>query len=428
MLNALRALRDDRRHAPVRPWLFRIAHNESVSVLRRRVDAEPLDPERVETGDVHRTAEEREELQALLADVGALTDHQRAALLLRELAGLGYDEVATVLETTPLAARQAVFAARASLHEQRAGRELPCTAVQRRLSDGDRRAARTRAVRAHLRGCDDCRGFAGAMSRRRRAAALLPVPSLAGGGLLASILDAAGGPAAGGGSAVATGVVAKAAVALTAAVVATNAAPSGREALRRAPAANAPTTASAPARATAPRAHPTTAPAAAHATPGVRPVALHAAQPAATRTRPAVRTIATRNATGQTPRVASTPARRTVGDGGRERVAAAYPSRAEVGTAHVHGPCADRHDAPSTSLASEQQEISAPPTQGVRHLESGGLRSGAHAEPDRGRAGAVEQPVAVAAASVPEPPAPQPTPAPSSPAPPQPQPEPAPQA
>src|ERR1700712_5341648 len=41
MLNALRALREDRRRAPVRPWLFRIAHNESVSVLRRRPAAEP---------------------------------------------------------------------------------------------------------------------------------------------------------------------------------------------------------------------------------------------------------------------------------------------------------------------------------------------------------------------------------------------------
>jgi len=226
MLNALRALREDRRSAPVRPWLFRIAHNESVSVLRRRPASEPLDDRQVGSVDVQRTAEDREALAGLLEDLGALTDHQRSALLLRELGGLGYDDVADALETTPLAARQAVFAARASLHDQREGRELPCAMVQRRLSDADRRAARTRAVRAHLRRCDDCRGFASAIGRRRRAAVLVPIPpAFASSGLLATILDGAGGTAASaGGGAVAAGVVAKAAVALSAAVVATGAA------------------------------------------------------------------------------------------------------------------------------------------------------------------------------------------------------------
>src|ERR1700761_8834810 len=39
---ALVALREDRRTAPVRPWLYRIAHNESVSLLRRRRPAQEL--------------------------------------------------------------------------------------------------------------------------------------------------------------------------------------------------------------------------------------------------------------------------------------------------------------------------------------------------------------------------------------------------
>ncbi|HET6510470.1 MAG TPA: RNA polymerase sigma factor [Baekduia sp.] len=224
MLNALRALREDRRRAPVRPWLFRIAHNESISTLRRRPAAEPLEDHHVASVDVHRTAEDRETLAGLLEDLGSLTEHQRGALLLRELGGLAYEDVALALETTPLAARQAVFAARASLHDQREGRELPCAMVQRRLSDADRRAARTRAVRAHLRRCDDCRGFADSIGRRRRAALLLPIPpAFASSGLLASILDAGGGAGTVGGGAVATGLVAKAAVALSAAVVATGA-------------------------------------------------------------------------------------------------------------------------------------------------------------------------------------------------------------
>src|SRR4051812_34491068 len=92
MLNALRALREDRRRAPVRPWLFRIAHNESISVLRRRPPSEPLDDHAPARIDVHRTAEEREALGALLADLDTLTDRQRSALLLRELGGLAYEE------------------------------------------------------------------------------------------------------------------------------------------------------------------------------------------------------------------------------------------------------------------------------------------------------------------------------------------------
>src|SRR6202012_5202139 len=39
--NALLALRADRREAPLRPWLIRIAHNESISLIPwRRVDPE----------------------------------------------------------------------------------------------------------------------------------------------------------------------------------------------------------------------------------------------------------------------------------------------------------------------------------------------------------------------------------------------------
>src|SRR6478672_6635607 len=48
LARALAALQSGQRNAPLRPWLFRIAHNEAVSLIRRRVpvgepsdDAEP---------------------------------------------------------------------------------------------------------------------------------------------------------------------------------------------------------------------------------------------------------------------------------------------------------------------------------------------------------------------------------------------------
>src|SRR5689334_5746003 len=37
--SALAALQESKRNAPFRPWLFRIAHNEAVTVIRRRRDA-----------------------------------------------------------------------------------------------------------------------------------------------------------------------------------------------------------------------------------------------------------------------------------------------------------------------------------------------------------------------------------------------------
>src|SRR5579862_4630732 len=42
---AFSALRERRRRAPLRPWLFRIAHNEAITHIRRRATAEPQEPD-----------------------------------------------------------------------------------------------------------------------------------------------------------------------------------------------------------------------------------------------------------------------------------------------------------------------------------------------------------------------------------------------
>ena len=43
MARALAALRDEERDFELRPWLFRIAHNEAISRLRQRRDSVDLD-------------------------------------------------------------------------------------------------------------------------------------------------------------------------------------------------------------------------------------------------------------------------------------------------------------------------------------------------------------------------------------------------
>src|SRR5437868_3930157 len=89
MMRALTALQARERDLAVRPWLFRIVHNEAVSILRRRRPdvslVEGLEPA---GGGVERTLEERERFAQLLADLQSLADRQRAALVMRELSGL----------------------------------------------------------------------------------------------------------------------------------------------------------------------------------------------------------------------------------------------------------------------------------------------------------------------------------------------------
>ena len=112
--------------------------------------------------------ETRAQLTEVLDDIRELPERQRGALVMREMAGLEYSEIAAALATTPAGAKQAIYEARRALYELAKGREMECEAIQRTLSDGDGRAARGRAVRAHLRACAGCRDFGAAIRRASR--------------------------------------------------------------------------------------------------------------------------------------------------------------------------------------------------------------------------------------------------------------------
>jgi RNA polymerase sigma factor (sigma-70 family) len=192
--SAFVALRDHRRDAPLRPWLFRIAHNESVSVLRRRrPEAELTEGMVAAVLPVEDTAVQRERLARLVADVRALPERQRAALIMRELNGLSHEEIAVALRCSTGAAKQTIFEARRSLAELEEGRAMSCDEICRKISDGDRRALRGRRVRAHLRGCAACAAFAEAIpARTAELRAIAPtLPAGAAGLLLARTMRAA---------------------------------------------------------------------------------------------------------------------------------------------------------------------------------------------------------------------------------------------
>lgn len=229
MIKVLRALPGEERKIDLKPWLYRIAHNESIDLLRQRRESRELDPEQPAPGyGPAEDAATRERLRGLLVDLRELPDRQRDVLVMREMAGLDFEEIAIALSTSAAVARQTLYEARQSLRQMEEGREMSCDVVTRALSDGDGRVTRRRDVRAHLRTCAGCRAFRDEIENRERSfAALSPLPAVAAAGMLQGLLGGSqaatgGGLAAllGGGAAKTVGASAAAKGVATVAVVA----------------------------------------------------------------------------------------------------------------------------------------------------------------------------------------------------------------
>ena len=192
--------------APLRPWLFRIAHNESISILRRaqRRATDPLDDSLAATGDPASELAKRDAFATLVADLRQLPERQRGALVMRELSGLSHEEIGVALGTSTATAKQTIFEARRSLMELAAGRELDCETIRGLISDtdADGRTMRSRRVRGHLSACTACTAFADQLrSRRDTLRACAPVlPAAASAALLHSLLAGAGAGHAGAGA------------------------------------------------------------------------------------------------------------------------------------------------------------------------------------------------------------------------------------
>jgi RNA polymerase sigma factor (sigma-70 family) len=211
MTRAFVALRSSERDLAVRPWLFRIAHNEAISILRKRRPNDCLVEECLPSDvGVERTLEQRERLRVLLADLKALPVRQRAALLMRELSGLPIEEIAAALSVSPGAAKQTLFEARSSLHELAEGRAMGCENVRRAICDKDGRVLRGRRISSHLRGCADCREFRALIDTRTADLRALapPLPAAAATAMLARVLahGTSGGYAGGAAATVGTGL------------------------------------------------------------------------------------------------------------------------------------------------------------------------------------------------------------------------------
>src|ERR687883_1237857 len=184
-LNAYRAFEQGERPQKPQNWLIAIAHN----VCRQRFRQSARRPNEVsfdeEIGDRFSAIEEDDEAptaEDIRRALGHLAFSQRAALVMRELEGRSYVEIAEILEISPSAVETLIFRARRALREQLES-SLTCgeaeLAISRQL-DGRLSRKEKGALRAHLRDCKECAGFARKQRAQRgalKALGAIPVPS-----------------------------------------------------------------------------------------------------------------------------------------------------------------------------------------------------------------------------------------------------------
>lgn len=132
---ALLALRRGGAEIELRPWLFRIVRNTALNDLRDSPPTPEVLAEALAGGqNPAEELEHREELADLMKRLQALPEPQRAAIVMRELEGLGHEEIAAALGMTGGAARQAIYRGRRALRNG-AGMLLPLPLLKALLAD-----------------------------------------------------------------------------------------------------------------------------------------------------------------------------------------------------------------------------------------------------------------------------------------------------
>jgi RNA polymerase sigma-70 factor (ECF subfamily) len=152
-------------------WVFRIASNLAIDSLRqskRFIDLdqpmEPLGPMTTKR-PAERKVQQEQTKQSVEDTLALMPTVYRQAIILRELNGLGYREVASALECSYDNARQLVHRARLNFRELHGIRLLATSGAIRcreidsllsALQDGELSAEDRRAVREHIKSCKYC--------------------------------------------------------------------------------------------------------------------------------------------------------------------------------------------------------------------------------------------------------------------------------
>jgi RNA polymerase sigma factor (sigma-70 family) len=203
-VRAFGALRADARPVNVRAWLYRVAHNRCIDHLRRPVPApaDVFEMSRTPLHDPLEDAQRREDLRRLVTDVGRLPDQQRSALLMREIDGMSYADLATALDVTVPAVKSLLVRARLGLVEAAEARSTDCAVIREDLASAyDRGVKASGRARRHMRECSGCSEYRRALRSVRSSFAALS-PGVGGAAaLMAKIFGICGGGAAAGGAA-----------------------------------------------------------------------------------------------------------------------------------------------------------------------------------------------------------------------------------
>ncbi len=159
-----------RRERPIhlRAWLFTIARNRCLSLLRARREHPVVRLGELASEGPAVILERRQDLRNLVADLRRLPDDQRRALVLAEFDARSHAEIARALDVPRPKVKALVFQARESLLATRLARETACEEIRRQLAVARGAALRRATLRRHLRDCASCRQYRALVDRRDR--------------------------------------------------------------------------------------------------------------------------------------------------------------------------------------------------------------------------------------------------------------------
>lgn len=111
--SAFHSLANRRQDGSVKAWLYTIARNKTFDHIRaQRIATVEIGDDATATADTEQIVENRMALTWLLAAIESLPERQREALVLRELGGLSYDEIAVTIGASEASVKQLLSRAR----------------------------------------------------------------------------------------------------------------------------------------------------------------------------------------------------------------------------------------------------------------------------------------------------------------------------
>ena len=127
---------------------------------RARADAEPAFGGPLGANEPSGVAERSAALARLVADVQTLPGQQRSALLMRELQGLSYSELASALDVSVPAVKSLLLRARSGLIDAATARDAPCIEIRDELlAAADRSVRISGRARRHCSECASCEAY-----------------------------------------------------------------------------------------------------------------------------------------------------------------------------------------------------------------------------------------------------------------------------